>query len=116
MKKILFLTTIIILILSANAFGQPKRKKTTVLPEVGDEVLVTLRKKQAQTKTSKQNSPKRKVKQFFDEADALFGKNHEPQNQLVFEPNDEQLWAKIKQTSSTAKINNQRRISVRKKN
>lgn len=76
MKKNLFLTSIIILILTANAFGQPKRKKTTVLPEVNDEVLVAFRKKHTKPKTihRRKSTKRKKLILQFDEADAIFGK------------------------------------------
>lgn len=76
MKKIIFLTFIAILIFTVSIFGQQKRKKVVrALPEVGDEVLVNIRKKQVKPKVSaRKKITKRKAKPFFDEADAIFGK------------------------------------------
>ena len=53
MKKILFLTAIITLMLTANIFGQPKRKKKTFRPEVEDEVLVTFRQRPSSSKAAR---------------------------------------------------------------
>lgn len=76
MRKLLFLFVAIILVFSINVFGQNQRKKKNYnLPEADDEVLVAFRKKQEKPKIShRRKSTKRKVKPFFDEADALFGK------------------------------------------
>ena len=51
MKKVLFLTAIIILIFTANAFGQNHRKKRNFRPEIDDQVLVAFRKKQTKRKS-----------------------------------------------------------------
>jgi hypothetical protein len=85
MKKIIFLSAIIVLIFTANAFGLSKRKKIVrVLPEVDDEVLVSFRKKQTKPNvSSRKKSTKRKVKPFFDEADALFGKRRKTPNKYA---------------------------------
>ena len=77
MRKILFLFAVVILVFSINVFGQSQRKKKNfyAVPEVDDEVLVSFHKKQEKLKNSpRRKSAKRKVKPFFDEADALFGK------------------------------------------
>jgi hypothetical protein len=167
--KFLYIFAIIGFIFTLNSFGQ-KQKKTSLRPEIEDEVIIGLHKKQAKSnalrqnssnskssrlaqspchypmcggKTSVVNKPKsnksevsieslerksatpfdkgtlppaiklRKKTLLFDEADALFGKKHEFQNQAVFEPNDEPLWANVRKTSSKT---NQRKISIRKKN
>lgn len=61
MKKIIFFTTVLVLILTANAFGQNQpKKKNHILPEVDDEVLVTFRKRQAKSKTTVRRIPVRK--------------------------------------------------------
>lgn len=77
MRKLIFSFAIIVLILTANSFGQPKRKKNLYsLPEKDDEVLVTFRKKISKQKIShrrKSTKRKRTILQF-DEADAIFGK------------------------------------------
>lgn len=79
MRKLIFVFAIIVLILTANSFGQPKRKKNLYsLPEKDDEVLVTFRKKTTKPKvSSRKKSTKRKKSILqFDEADAIFGKRH----------------------------------------
>ena len=97
MKRVIFLTIIVILILTANAFGQNQRKKKHFynLPEVDDEVL---RKKQLKPKISKHRKlTKRKVKPFFDEADALFGKRRK--RGVTHDPEFEN-WANRKKVKS----------------
>lgn len=78
MKKAVFILTIIILIFTANAFGQNQRKKRALhnLPEVNDEVLVAFRQKKPKRKISKRQKSTRRSKSIlqFDEADAIFGK------------------------------------------
>ena len=81
MKKIFFLVTIMIFAFTLNAIGQKQRKERTVnfRPEVGDEVLLTLRKKQVDSQTASQqkNAAKRKGRPFFDDGDALFGRRRQ---------------------------------------
>lgn len=78
MKKVTFILAVIILIFSANAFGQNQRKKRVNhnLPEVNDEVLVAFRQKKPKRKISKRHKSTRRSKSIlqFDEADAIFGK------------------------------------------
>lgn len=79
MKKTALIIIAIVLIFTVNAFGQTQRKKRVLhnLPEVDDEVLAAFRKKNLKHKTStRRKSAKRKVKPFFDEADAIFGKTN----------------------------------------
>jgi hypothetical protein len=64
MRRISLLTAVI-LIVALNGFGQAKRKKPSyTLPELGDEVLITVRQKQ-QPKTSarKRRTPKKYANQ-----------------------------------------------------
>jgi hypothetical protein len=64
MRRMLLLTAVI-LTLALNGFGQAKRKKPSyTLPEVGDEVLVTVRhKQQPKTSARKRRAPKKYANQ-----------------------------------------------------
>lgn len=76
-RNLIAIVIIALALFVTDAFGQNQRKKKNYnLPEADDEVLVTFRKKQEKPKISNQrkSTNKRKVKPFFDEADALFGK------------------------------------------
>ena len=101
MKKVLVLVSLILLILTANIFGQARRKKGFhSLPEVDDEVLVSFREKRLKSKNSpRRRSIKHKTKPFFDEADAFFGKRRK--RSLTHDPEFEN-WASRK--NKTRKI------------
>lgn len=78
MKKAVFILATIILIFTANAFGQNQRKKRNFynLPEVEDEVLVAFRKKKLNKKVSNsRKSSKRKVKTIWDDTDIVHRQN-----------------------------------------
>lgn len=70
MKKPALIIIAIVLIFTANAFGQTQRKKRVLhnLPEVDDEVLAAIRKKNLKHKTSKR---RKSVKTVWDDTDIV---------------------------------------------
>lgn len=80
---------------SWNTRKKPARRKSSInkLKSDGNEVAIESLERKSQ-KTA-----------VFDEADALFGKNHERPNQIVFEPNNEPLWANVKRTTKRQRAN-----------
>ena len=79
MRRVFLLGVILILIATVGTFGQNRgqKRKSQFRPEVGDEVLVSIRHRSTKGKTSKKSLTTRK-KGFFDEADALWGRRRKP--------------------------------------
>ena len=82
MKRVLILIAVIVLIFTANVFGQTQHKKQVHhnLPEVNDEVLVNFRKKNGNHKTSKR---RKSIKTVWDDTDIVYRQNRKNKSRKI---------------------------------
>jgi len=82
MKKTVLIIIAIVLIFTANAFGQTQRKKRVLhnLPEVDDEALVTFGKKNVKHKTSKR---RKSVKTVWDDTDIVHRQSRKSKSRKI---------------------------------